>query len=78
VFPPDTPLDELDYPALARLEISGGNIRNVALNAAFLAASEGEAVAMRHVMHAARREYGKIDKMLVPAEFGEYYGLVRA
>jgi hypothetical protein len=77
VFPAGVPLAELDYQALGRLEIPGGNIRNIALNAAFLAAGEGEPVAMRHVMHAARREYGKIDKMLVPAEFGEYYKMVQ-
>ena len=77
VFPPDTPLDELDYGALARLEIPGGNIRNIALNAAFLAAQETVPVGMEQVMHAARREYGKIDKMLMPAEFGEYYRLVQ-
>ena len=73
VFPPDTPQDRLDYEALARLEIPGGNIRNIALNAAFLAAGEETPVGMVQVMHAARREYGKIDKMMVPAEFGEYY-----
>jgi AAA+ superfamily predicted ATPase len=77
VFPSAVPLDGLDFQALARLEISGGNIRNIALNAAFLAADEGAPVAMRQVMHAARREYGKIDKMLSPAEFGEYYKTVQ-
>ena len=38
VFPPRAPRGELDLDALSRLEISGANIRNIALNAAFLAA----------------------------------------
>jgi hypothetical protein len=76
VFPPQTPLAGIDYGALARLEIPGGNIHNIALNAAFLAADEGVAVGMEHIMHAARREYGKIDKMMSAIEFGDYYGEV--
>ncbi|MDJ0893071.1 MAG: AAA family ATPase [Gammaproteobacteria bacterium] len=73
VFPPQTQLAELDYDALARLEIAGGNIRNIALNAAFLAADKGTAVGMREIMHAARREYAKIEKMATESEFGAHY-----
>ena len=36
VFPDGAPLKDLDYPVLARMEIAGGNIRNIAVNAAFL------------------------------------------
>lgn len=72
VFPPQAPQAELDYQVLARLEISGGNIRNIALNAAFLAAAAGTPITMEHVMAAARREYAKIGKMMRPAEFGPY------
>lgn len=75
VFPSEAEVNELDYDILTRLEISGGNIRNIALNAAFLAAADGGAVGMAHVMHAARREYAKIEKMLTEA-FGPYYGHV--
>jgi ATP-dependent 26S proteasome regulatory subunit len=73
VFPVAADIDGLDYDVLARLEIPGGNIRNIALNAAFLAASEGAAVGMAHVFHAARREYAKIDKLVTESEFGPYY-----
>jgi DNA polymerase III delta prime subunit len=73
VFPAATPLDSLDYGALARLEIPGGNIRNIALNAAFLAAAENRPVSMHHLAKAARREYIKIEKMITTAEFGAYY-----
>jgi ATP-dependent 26S proteasome regulatory subunit len=77
VFPPQAPLASLDLEALSRLEISGGNIRNIALNAAFLAAGEGENIRMEHVLHAARREYAKIDKLLTEAEFGAHLRLMK-
>ena len=73
VFPPQAEVDGLDYGFLARLEVPGGNIRNIALNAAFLAAAEELPIGMAHVMHAARREYAKIDKLMTEAEFGAYY-----
>jgi hypothetical protein len=71
-------VSELDLNELARFEISGGNIRNIALNAAFLAAHERTSVQMPHLLHAARREYAKIDKLLTEAEFGTQYGLMKA
>ncbi len=73
VFPKETPLDAIDYTSLGRLEVSGGNIRNSALNAAFLAAEENEPVRMSHIMQAVQREYSKIDKLVTPNEFGPYY-----
>jgi AAA+ superfamily predicted ATPase len=78
VFPPQAPLGFLDVDALSRLEISGGNIRNIALNAAFLAAGAGISIGMAHVLHAARREYSKIDKLPTEAEFGAHYRLMKA
>ena len=45
------------------LQQSGGSIRNVALNAAFLAAAENIPVSMNHVLHAASREYEKLDRL---------------
>ena len=38
IFPAKTPTEQLDLAALSRLSISGGNIRSIALNAAFAAA----------------------------------------
>jgi ATP-dependent 26S proteasome regulatory subunit len=78
VFPVQAGVDGIDYKALARLEITGGNIRNIALNAAFLAAGESCAIRMNHIMRAARREYAKIDKMVTSAEFGVHYEAMRA
>ncbi|MCX6674689.1 MAG: AAA family ATPase [Methanothrix sp.] len=71
-FPPEADLDGLDYDLLARMEISGGNIRNISLNAAFLAADEGSAISMGHIMHAARREYAKIGRLVTEAELGKH------
>ncbi len=76
VFPPQAPKDNLDFGFLARLEIAGGNIRNIALNAAFLAAREKTPIRTDHVLHAARREYSKIDKLVREAEFGRYFQVV--
>jgi AAA+ superfamily predicted ATPase len=64
VWPPETPLEnDLDFSFLAeRYRLSGGNIKNVALAAAFEAAVEERPVAMRHLLHALRREYQKLGK----------------
>jgi AAA+ superfamily predicted ATPase len=72
-FPDDTPLGELDYGFLSRLDVTGANIQNTALNAAFLAAEVDSRIEMQHVMHAARREYEKIGKLVTESEFGSYY-----
>jgi hypothetical protein len=69
-FPEKTPTDGLDVGTLARLNIAGGNIRNIALNAAFLAAQSGEPVRMTHVLHSARTEYAKLEKPLVEIGIG--------
>ena len=70
IFPTGTPTDDLDLAKLARLKVAGGNIRNIALNAAFLAAAEGSAVGMLHLQRAARAECAKIEKPLTEAEIG--------
>jgi hypothetical protein len=77
MFPHEAPLHDIDFEALARLEIPGGNIRNIAFNAAFQAAADGSAITMLHVMRAARREYQKISKLMREAEFGHFYGQVQ-
>ncbi|MGC8802057.1 MAG: ATP-binding protein [Chloroflexus sp.] len=68
VFPPATPLAGLDWVRLAQLNLAGGNIRSIALNAAFLAADAGEPVGMRHILSAAHSEYAKLDKPLTETE----------
>jgi hypothetical protein len=66
VFPPSTPTEGLDWEGLARLNLSGGNIRNIALGAAFLAADAGEPVRMAHVHRACEGEYLKLERSLPP------------
>lgn len=76
---PEAPLDDdVDFAFLARqFRIAGGNIRNIVLAAAFLAASDGTSIGMRHFIRATRREYQKLGRMVTDAEFGEYVALVR-
>ncbi len=62
-FPPAVPTAGLDLDMLATLDLAGGSIRNVALNAASLAAGQGVPVGMEHLRHAARREYQKLEKL---------------
>lgn len=77
VFPAQTPLDpDVDWDFLAQqFELSGSGIKNVAVNAAFLAAGEGRAVGMSHLLTALRRELHKSGKILSREDFGEYYML---
>ncbi len=70
IFPASTPTDGLDMVRLARLNVTGGNIRNIALNAAFLAADADEPVRMVHLLRASRSEYAKLEKSLTDAEIG--------
>jgi hypothetical protein len=64
IFPAATPIEDLDFDKLARLNVAGGNIRNIALGGAFLAADEDEPVRMSHLRRAARGEYAKLEKPL--------------
>ncbi len=72
VWPSAVPLNAtVDFDFMARqFSLSGGNIRNIALAAAFLAAERGDAVAMRDLIAATRREYQKLGKTLTEAELG--------
>ncbi|MEB3292235.1 MAG: ATP-binding protein [Synechococcales bacterium] len=68
VFPPATPTQDLAHSKLARLSVTGGNIRNIALNAAFLAADAGNPVTMMHILQAAQAEYIKLERPLTEPE----------
>jgi hypothetical protein len=72
VFPRATPTDGLDVAKLARLNVAGGNIRNIALNAAFHAADAAEPVRMTHLLRAVVSEYGKLERPLTEAEVGDW------
>lgn len=63
-FPPQTPTSGLDIKRLAQLNMTGGNIRNITLNAAFLAAEEGGPISMKHLLQATRQEAIKTERPL--------------
>ena len=48
--------------------MAGGNIRNIALNAAFIAADSGEPVMMKHLLIATKSEYVKLERILTDSE----------
>jgi hypothetical protein len=68
VFPAQTPTKGLDYGRLAALNMTGGNIRNIALNAAFLAADAKAPVAMTHILQAAQLEAIKTERPIAEME----------
>jgi SpoVK/Ycf46/Vps4 family AAA+-type ATPase len=70
IFPSEVPTRGLDPARLAQLNVAGGNIRNIALTAAFLAADADEPVTMAHVLRATRGEYAKADRPLTAVETG--------
>jgi hypothetical protein len=70
VFPSATPASALDHSKLARLNVAGGNIRTIALNAAFIAAGTEQPVGMAHLLRAASAEYVKLERALTEAEVG--------
>jgi hypothetical protein len=79
VFPQLTPLgDDIDFEFMAkRFKLAGGNIKNIALNGAFLATRNGGRVTMEHLIHATRREFQKMGKLCSKSDFGCYYRLLR-
>jgi hypothetical protein len=70
---------DLDLDFLARsFRISGGNIRNITLAAAFRAAAADRPVEMADLIRATDGEYRKLGHLCVADEFGPYYPLVSA
>lgn len=61
-FPATAPVGELDCAALARLQLPGGNIRAVALSAAFRAAAAERPIDQAIVMDAARAEFARLER----------------
>jgi len=80
MFPRETPLSgDVDFQFLARkFPIAGGDIRNVALDAAFVAAQNGRVVTMSHLTRALARQMTKQGKIPSAMDFQQYYGLLVA
>ncbi len=72
-FPREAPVsDDLDYDWLARqLQITGGSIKNIVLNAAFFAAADGGVIGMEHILRGARGEFDKIGKLWNDKDFAQ-------
>jgi SpoVK/Ycf46/Vps4 family AAA+-type ATPase len=77
-FPCEAPRSEsVDLDFMARqIKVAGGNIRNIILSAAFLAAADGQVIEMEHLIHATKREFQKLGKLVVDGDFGPYYTLL--
>ena len=63
--PPAAPLSaDVDFARLAKeFPVTGANIRNIVLNAAFLAAADGGSIGRRHILRGTRQEFEKIGKL---------------
>ena len=72
IFPKPTPTSHLDYTKLGNLSVAGGNIRSIALNAAFIAADSGEPVMMKHILQATKSEYVKLERSLTSTEIKDW------
>ena len=77
IFPPSTPVAELDHEFLADFKLTGGDIRTVAQTAAILAATDDGTVRMAHVVRGLQRELRKSGKMVDPQQFGDYQDRLR-
>lgn len=74
IFPENTPLSKLlDLEYMGnRFELSGGNIKNIALNAAFRAAAGQREITMKDLLLSVSAEISKSGKTVLPSDFGEY------
>lgn len=78
IFPPEAPLvNDMDFDFLAeKFILAGGNIKNIALNAAFYAAHASCPIGIKQIMLAAKREYKKLGKTFLMSDFTPYYQLI--
>ncbi|MFC4508368.1 ATP-binding protein, partial [Streptomyces vulcanius] len=68
---------DLDLPFCAgSFELAGGNIRSIAVTAAYLTAEAGSPLTMRQLIHAVQREYQKLGRLTLASEFGPYVDLL--
>jgi AAA+ superfamily predicted ATPase len=74
ILPPKMPTaNNLQLERLARLNIAGGNIRNIAMTASFLAADEEVPVNMSHLKRAVQNEFIKLERPLTQSELGDWH-----
>jgi SpoVK/Ycf46/Vps4 family AAA+-type ATPase len=71
--PPLPCADDLDLEFCAKsFELSGGNIRSIALTAGYQAAATGEPVSMADLIAAIAQEYRKLGRLVLTKEFGPH------
>lgn len=77
-FPAEAPLaEDIDWGFLAeKFELSGGHIKNIVVAAAFMAASEGTEITMRHLLLSAVNEMRKNEIVVVREQLREYADLL--
>jgi SpoVK/Ycf46/Vps4 family AAA+-type ATPase len=68
-FPAKVPVSGIELDALARLNLTGGNIQSIALNAAFMAAQNGGPVTQPIILEAARTELRKLGRVVNELQF---------
>ncbi len=80
VFPKEAPITTgIDLPFMARqFRVTGGNIKNIALSAAFLAAQDGGEIKMENIIWATKREFQKLGKLCTESDFAQYFELVKS
>jgi SpoVK/Ycf46/Vps4 family AAA+-type ATPase len=80
IWPTQVPRSrDLDLEFLAtQFKLPGGAVKNIAVAAAFLAASSGGELRTEHLLWAARREIEKSGRRVAPSEFGRYGRQVEA
>ena len=78
IFPQDTPVSkDVDFEFLStHFKIAGGNIKNIAVSAAFLAAGNSGFINIEHIIQATKQEYQKIGRPYVNSDFEKYSDLV--
>lgn len=75
MFPQQAPISSnIDFSFLAeKIPVAGGNIKNIVLSAAFLAADLNEQISMKHIIKAAKQEMRKSGKILLRDDLAEYF-----
>ena len=70
--------DDLDLDHCAdAFELSGGNIRSIAVTIGYRIAANGHAVGIADVIRAVGEEYRKLGRLCLEAEFGQYFALLK-
>lgn len=78
MFPEKVRLGEdMDFNFLSKFKLTGGNIKNIALLSAVLAADGSGVIGMKEILRALKREFQKMGKICTPGDFGTYYELVK-